>query len=633
MNPYGFIKVAAAVPEVKVADTTLHADVIVRLIEQAEGEGADIILFPELSLTAYSCGDLFLTDTLLRGAEAALCRISEATMGKKLVAVIGLPASDGQRLFNCAAVVQNGSVLGVVPKTHLPDYGEFYESRWFCSGSAADQKDITLCGKKVPFGQMIFDAGQYKFGIEICEDLWAGNPPSATLTRQGADIILNLSASNCVVGKKKYRNMLVESRSYTSHCGYVFVSSGPGESTTDTVYSGHVLAAENGSIILDKQNFTFESCLYYTEVDVERIRADRRRLGTFEGISNSPQMPVVTVASPMVSQRPLVRSISPQPFVPMNENRDERFSEIYDILSMSLAKRIRHTGAKTAVIGISGGLDSTLALLVAAKAMDILKRSRTDILAVTMPGFGTTGRTLQNAKSLMSLLGTTMQEISICDACLQHFKDIGHDPQKTDVTYENTQARERTQILMDLANQSGGLVIGTGDLSELALGWATYAGDHISMYGVNGGVPKTLIRYLVDWVGRDAENSELKAVIDSVLDTPVSPELLPVDEDGKIAQKTEEILGDYILHDFFLYYFVRFGFTPEKIFYLATHAFNGAYNEEEIKRALDVFFKRFFQSQFKRSCLPDGPKIGSVTLSPRADFKMPSDASGNIWLS
>lgn len=633
MNQYGMIKIAAAVPQIKVADPTFNAAEALSLIRQAENCGADILVFPELSLTAYTCGDLFMHSALQTGSEQALSMLLAATKDTALVVVVGLPVTDGLHLYNSAAVLQGGIIRGVVPKSYIPNYGEFYESRWFHPGSEAICNDITLCGQQVPFGQMIFANSQTALAVEICEDLWVSEPPSAALTLQGAEIMLNLSASNAVIGKRKYRKMLVQNRSFTSHCAYLYVSAGPGESTTDTVYCGHVLAAENGGVILDQQDMQFESALYCTEIDLERIQADRKRLSTFTTKDTQEVIRKINIDPFPIRDLDLTRSFSPQPFVPTAPaGRDERFAEICHILSTALAKRLRHTGAKTAVIGISGGLDSTLALLITARAMDILKKPRTDILAVTMPGFGTTGRTLQNAQKLMALLGTTSREISIRDACLQHFKDIGHDPAVTDVTYENTQARERTQILMDLANQSGGLVIGTGDLSELALGWATYAGDHISMYGVNAGVPKTLVRHLVDWIGRDEGRADIQAVLADVLETPVSPELLPTDDDGTIAQKTEEILGDYILHDFFLYYFLRFGFTKEKILYLACQAFKGAYEEADIRRALTTFIRRFFQNQFKRSCLPDGPKIGSVTLSPRSDFRMPSDASCDLWL-
>lgn len=631
MNRFDFVRVAAAVPELTVADPNANAAEIIKLFREAANEQADIILFPELSVTGYTCADLFMNETLIAGAEAATAQILAATVGHKALAVIGLPIASGHRLYNCAALLQNGVVLGVVPKAYIPNYGEFYEQRWFSPAHEATAQTITLCGQTVPFGTLIFNNGQLRLAVEVCEDLWVSNPPSADLTLEGAEIILNPSASNAVIGKQKYRRLLVQQRSFSSHCAYIYTSAGAGESTTDTVYCGHTLAAENGAVLTDEQNLCFESTLCYTDIDLGRIRADRKKLNTF--IAKKQTATEVSFAPFSTDELTLKRHFSPQPFIPAaGAGRDARFEEIYGILSTALAKRLQHAHAKTAVIGISGGLDSTLALLITARAMDILKKPRTDILAVTMPGFGTTGRTLQNAQKLMRLLGTTQREISIKAACLQHFKDIGHDPAITDVTYENTQARERTQILMDLANQVGGLVIGTGDLSELALGWATYAGDHISMYGVNAGVPKTLVRHLVDWIGRNSQNSEITTTLQDVLETPVSPELLPTDGKDEIAQKTEEILGDYILHDFFLYYFLRFGYSPQKILYLACHAFNGTYDKAHIQGVLKTFIKRFFQNQFKRSCLPDGPKIGSVTLSPRADFRMPSDASAALWL-
>ena len=631
MNPYSFIKVSTAVPALKVAAPADNVREMIVMMEQAKVAGSDILLFPELSVTGYSCGDLFYQESLLAGAQKALLSLVRASAGSNMVTVVGLPVSDGQHLYNCAAILQNGKICGVVPKMHLPNYGEFSELRWFTGGKNAPA-EITLCGEKVPFGLQVFDSGNCRFAVEICEDLWVANPPSASLGLSGAELILNLSASSAVVGAFQSQKLLVESRSVTSCCGYVYVAAGPGESTTDAVYAGRALAAEKGKLLLDEKVFDFESHLYHTEIDLERIRADRRRNNLFTMDAATEQVKKTSLAAFDVSERALERKISPSPFVPADtEEQKKRFDNIYEVQAVSLAKRLSHAHAKTAVIGISGGLDSTLALLVVARAMDILKRPRTDILAVTMPGFGTTGKTLQNAKKLMELLGTDIREIPIADACLQHFKDIGHDPADLDVTYENTQARERTQILMDLANATGGMVIGTGDLSELALGWATYAGDHISMYGVNAGVPKTLIRHLVDRIGKKMNQPEIDAVIQDVLETPVSPELLPMDSEGKIAQKTEEILGDYILHDFFLYYFIRYGFSPDKLLFLAKHAFGGTYQEEDIKKALDLFIKRFFQNQFKRSCLPDGPKIGSVSLSPRTDLKMPSDASSALW--
>ncbi|MBR5236236.1 MAG: NAD(+) synthase [Clostridia bacterium] len=630
MNQHGFLKVAMAVPKVKIADPHENVNEIVSLTKTAVENGADLVLFPELSLTAYSCGDLFLHSSLLLGAEQALAKLLSATKKVSALVVVGMPVSDNRCAYNASVIIQNGTICGVVPKYNIPNYGEYSEGRWFASGMAATSNEITLCGQKVPFGQMIFKNDQAAIGVEICEDLMVSNSPSGNLSLYGAEVICNLSASNAVVGKRNTRKMLVQNRSFLSHCAYVYTSAGPSESTTDTVYSGHVLVAENGALLLDEQDMQFESALYYTDIDIECIQGDRKRLNTFT--ASKEDILTVELRPFPVKDVCLSRAIPSHPFVPEDvQSKNERFSEIYQTLATALARRLMHTKAKTAVIGISGGLDSTLALLVAAHAMDILKRPRTDILALTMPGFGTTDRTLQNAKKLMDHLGTTSREISIADACLQHFKDIGHDPKVTDVTYENTQARERTQILMDVANQTGGLVIGTGDLSELALGWATYAGDHISMYGVNAGVPKTLVRHLVDWIAQNKYEGEIKTVLADVLDTPVSPELLPANEQT-IAQKTEEIIGNYELHDFFLYYFLRFGFSKEKILYLATCAFGDKYNSDSIEKVLTTFLRRFFQNQFKRSCLPDGPKIGSVSLSPRTDLHLPSDASADLWL-
>ncbi len=630
MNQHGFLKVALAVPKVTIANPIENANEAISLTLKAAENGADLVLFPELSLTAYSCGDLFLHSSLLQGAQQALEKLLKATKKIASVVVVGMPVSDNRCVYNAAVIVQNGQICGVVPKYNIPNYGEYSEGRWFASGATATQNEITLCGQTVPFGQLIFKNNQAVIAVEVCEDMMVSNPPSGKLALHGAEIICNLSASNAVVGKRNNRKMLVQNRSFLSHCAYVFTSAGPSESTTDTVYSGHVLAAENGAVLLDEQDMQFESALYYTDIDIERIQGDRKRLNTFA----APEQGIVSVELRPFSVQDvsLSRTIPAHPFVPADEQtKNERFDEIYQTLAIALARRLMHTKAKTAVIGISGGLDSTLALLVATRAMDLLKRPRTDILALTMPGFGTTDRTLQNAKKLMDFLGTTSREISIADACLQHFKDIGHNAYVTDVTYENTQARERTQILMDVANQTGGLVIGTGDLSELALGWATYAGDHISMYGVNAGVPKTLVRHLVKWIAENMYEGEIKAVLADVLDTPVSPELLPANEQT-IAQKTEEIIGDYELHDFFLYYFLRFGFSKEKIRYLAACAFGNQYKTDYIESVLTTFLRRFFQNQFTRSCLPDGPKIGSVSLSPRTDLHMPSDASADLWL-
>lgn len=628
MKQYGFIRVAAATPLSRVGDTRYNAEQAVSLIRKAHSKGASLILFPELSITAYSCGDLLLTSTLLRGAEQAVQTILDETKELEITSVVGLPVSDGTRLCNCAAVLSMGKILGIVPKTNLPNYGEFYEARWFSPAGELRTDSVVLCGQQVPLcDRQLFVLGDAKIGIEICEDLWVNSPPSEELTAAGADIICNLSASNAVIGKRGYRTMLVKQRSFSSHCAYLLASAGITESTTDTLYCGHILIAENGSVLTDQVQDDFTEQLVFADIDLERLRADRRKMTT----SPPGEWAEETELPHRVQPFTLERQFSKTPFVPSSSRgKDERMEEIYSIQSLSLAKRLRHTGLKHPVIGISGGLDSTLALLVTVRAMDKLGLARSNVIGITMPGFGTSSRTLTNSQRLMAALGITSRQIDITQACLKHFEDIGHDPSVHDVTYENVQARERTQILLDIANKNGGLVVGTGDLSELALGWATYAGDHISMYGVNAGVPKTLVRHVVGWTGK-SYGGEIEEILNDILDTPVSPELLPT-KDGEIAQKTEEIIGDYILHDFFLYYFIRFGFSFDKIFFLARHAFGDDYSQEQIKTCLTTFVRRFFSQQFKRSCLPDGPKIGSVTLSPRADWRMPSDSSSSLWL-
>lgn len=632
---YGFARVAAAVPMCSVADVKNNCAEIVKLIKESFENKAHVVVFPELSITGYSCGDLFFSKTLQDASFEGVSYILESTTNLDIISIVGLPIYDGAHLLNCAAVLHKGKILGIVPKTYIPNYGEFYENRWFFSGEKSILSEIEICGQTVPLSSnIIFNCGELKIAVEICEDMWVATPPSSMHALHGANIIFNLSATNSVIGKSSYRRMLVKQRSFTSHCGYVFVSAGVGESTTDTLYSGHAIIAENGSLLVDEMQLSFDSKIFYTEIDLDRLESDRKKRTTFDSILlTKNKYSTIKVDFEGNNIDSLIRNISRFPFVPRSTaDKNERMDEIYNILAFSLAKRLRHTKIKSPVIGVSGGLDSTLALLIVVRAMDILKLPREDVIAVTMPGFGTTERTLKNAKQLMMHLGVTTREISIVDACKQHFIDIGHDINNTDVTYENTQARERTQILMDIANQSNGLVIGTGDLSELALGWATYAGDHISMYGVNSGVPKTLVRHLVSWIGESVLEGVVKNIIIDILDTPVSPELLPTDDEGKIAQKTEEILGDYVLHDFFLYYFIRFGFTPKKMLFLAKIAFDGKYDEVYIKNCMKTFLTRFFNHQFKRSCMPDGPKIGSITLSPRTDWRMPSDAQVKIWL-
>lgn len=634
MINHGFVKVASAIPVCSVGDVDFNCKEIVRLIKSAYARGAQAIVFPELCITGYSCADLLLSSTLIEGSLKGISHILNETKDLDIISIVGLPIFDGAHLLNCAAVLHMGKVLGIVPKTYIPNYSEFYEGRWFVSGERSNVEELSICGQKVPFGaNIIFDCGNFKFAVEICEDMWVATPPSIFHSLNGAQIIFNLSATNAVTGKSGYRNTIIKQRSYSSHCAYVFVSAGISESTTDTLYSANTIVGENGSILLNETNLSFESKIYCCEIDIDRINSDRRKRNTFDSFVK-PQKPyrhIVMDTKPQKLEK-LERKIPAHPFVPKRSaNYDMRMQEVYNILSFSLAKRLKHTNTKNPVIGISGGLDSTLALLITVQAMDILSLPRDGVVAVTMPGFGTTPRTLENARKLMEHLGVSSREISIVDACRQHFKDIGHDENKTDVTYENAQARERTQILMDIANQVGGLVIGTGDLSEIALGWSTYGGDHLSMYGVNSGVPKTLVRHLTAWIGESKLQGEVQKVVDDILATPVSPELLPA-TDGKTTQKTEDIIGDYALHDFFLYYFVRFGFSPEKILFLAENAFEGTYSKESIKKVLAVFLRRFFANQFKRNCMPDGPKVGSVSLSPRADWRMPSDAVADQWL-
>ena len=586
------------------------------------------------TLTGYTCGDLFLQDTLLCGAEEGLQTILEATRNLDMVTVLGLPVRCkwDNKLYNCAAVIQSGEILGLVPKTYLPNYGEFYEQRWFASGAGVETS-VDLCGETVDMDAAGLFACEtvpnLVLGVEICEDLWATEPPSARLARGGATVILNLSASNELVGKSGYRRNLVVGQSGRLVCGYVYADAGEGESTTDLVFTGHNMIAENGALLAERR---FATGLTISEIDVDRLAYERRRMTTFNG-QRQADLWRASFSLPLEETR-LTRAVSPAPFVPADaEDRAERCNEILKIAALGLKKRLEHTGARTAVVGLSGGLDSTLAILITAVAMKLLDRPASDIIAVTMPCFGTTDRTRDNAVELAERLGATLKRIDIGSAVKVHFKDIGQSMEDHSVTFENGQARERTQVLMDIANQNGGLVIGTGDLSELALGWATYNGDHMSMYGVNAGIPKTLVRHLVAFVSDDkgSEDPRLSAVLDDILDTPVSPELLPAIE-GKISQKTEDLVGPYELHDFFLYYAIRWGFPPRKVFRLAEHALGRTYDRATILKWLNSFYRRFFTQQFKRSCLPDGPKVGSVTLSPRGDWRMPSDAVAALWL-
>lgn len=637
MNHFGFVKVAAGIPLVRVGEPAHNAAQLEALIREAAAQGAQVVVFPELSVTGYTCGDLFLKPFLAQAAERVLGALLRRTESLDVVFLVGLPVVVGNVLLNAAAVCFRGEILGVIPKTYLPNYKEFYEQRWFASSLEWGGGEVELCGQPVPAGtDLLFEAAGMKFGVELCEDLWAVVPPSSRAVLQGADVIFNLSASNALAGKHAYVRELVAQQSARGLCGYVYASCGFGESTTDVVFGGNALIYENGTPLAFSERFSMQAQLITGEIDVERLRAERLTNSTFRQDAAFEAAEPYEVIESGLAPLPvthLTRSIAPLPFVPKGSRLDENCQEIFNIQTTGLATRLLHAHAKTAVIGVSGGLDSTLALLVCAKTFDKLGLSRKGIIGVTMPGFGTTDRTYQNAQVMMKSLGITWREVDIKKACRQHFADIGHDEKVKDVTYENVQARERTQILMDVANQTGGIVIGTGDLSELALGWATYNGDHMSMYGVNAGVPKTLVRSLVLWAARHETNKKTKAVLEDIADTPISPELLPADKHGKIAQKTEDLVGPYELHDFFLFYFLRYGFGPGKIYFLAKQAFEKKFSAAVIKKWLKVFFRRFFAQQFKRSCLPDGPKVGAVALSPRGDWRMPSDASADAWLA
>ena len=629
----GFIKVAAGTPEIRVADCAYNARQCIALIREAQGQGVKVLALPELCLTGYTCGDLFFQDTLLRGAEDVLGQMLEATRPVDMLVALGLPVRAEGKLYNCAAVLCRGELLGLVPKTCLPNYGEFYEKRWFEPGPEEEFLSLTLCGQEVFLGKRhLFRCDTLPdlvVGVEICEDLWAPAPPSVELARKGATVILNLSASNELVGKADYRRSLVTGQSARLMCGYVYADAGEGESTTDVVFTGHNMIAENGTLLAERR---FATGLTVSEIDVDRLIHDRRRTNTFTFGKEPPEIWRCGFTLPVEETR-LTRYVSPSPFVPEDAaGRAERCEEILRIASLGLKKRLEHTGAKTAVVGLSGGLDSTLALLITALAMGMLNRPASDIVAVTMPCFGTTARTKSNAELLAERMGATLKIIDISQAVRRHFTDIGQSMENHDVTFENGQARERTQVLMDIANQTGGLVIGTGDLSELALGWCTYNGDHMSNYAVNCSIPKTLVRHLVAYLARDnAEKDEaLHDVLEDILDTPVSPELLPAVQ-GEISQRTEDLVGPYELHDFFLYYMLRWGFPPRKIYRLALYALGKTYTPDVILKWLKTFYRRFFSQQFKRSCLPDGPKVGSAALSPRGDWRMPSDASAALW--
>ena len=632
---HGLIKVAAAIPGVRVADVDYNVQQIESFIAQAEGKGVEIVVFPELSLTGYTCQDLFRQQLLLDKSEGALLTLLDFTRKLDIISIIGMPVRIGSLLYNCAVVIQSGTLLGVVPKTYLPNYNEFYEKRWFASAADLMPQEIYLAGSpiKVSNEPIVFrTVDGVGFGIEICEDVWTPLPPSNNLALAGADIIFNLSATDELLCKHTYLCSLLAQQSARMMCGYVYSSCGFGESTQDVVYGGNAMIFENGHLIGKSERFSMEPQLQIQQIDVDCLRSDRQNNTTFRTAQDGATSRVIYAKT--VNDRPfeIIRDVNSHPFIPAEENMTADCEEILNIQTMGLCRRLEHTHCDKAVVGISGGLDSTLALLVVVRAFDKLGLSRKGIVGITMPGFGTTDRTHDNAVNLMTSLGISQREISIAKSVTQHFEDIGHDIKNHDVTYENSQARERTQILMDVANQVGGMVIGTGDLSELALGWCTYNGDHMSMYGVNAGVPKTLVQYLIRYIAQLPAFAKQRDTLIDVVDTPISPELTPADEQGNIQQKTEDLVGPYELHDFFLYQMLRWGHRPSKIFLLAQRAFSGRYDDEVIRHWLTTFCRRFFNQQFKRSCLPDGPKVGSISLSPRGDWRMPSDASSALWL-
>lgn len=652
---YGYIKVASAIPNVKVGDCHYNLQEIEQTIVRAEGQHVEVIVFPELSITGYTCQDLFRQQLLLDASEQAVVMLMDFTRQLDIISIVGVPVQVGAILLNCAAVIQKGELLAIIPKTYLPNYNEFYEKRWFASLQDLHTTEVIYAGSRVtvsPQPTIFHTYTGATFGVELCEDVWAPEPPSTKLTLAGADIVFNLSASDELIGKHTYLCQLLSQQSARTMSGYVYSSSGFGESTQDVVYGGNALIYENGQCIAESERFSFQPQMVVSQIDYEKLRAERRNNTTFvnaqrTGYDEGEIRHINCHSITTDTDFSLMREVSPTPFIPKSDDMKASCEEIFNIQVAGLAKRLSHTGCKNVILGISGGLDSTLALLVCIRTFDKLNLSRKGIVGVTMPGFGTTDRTYTNAINLMKSLGVTIREINIRKACVQHFEDIGHDIAIHDVTYENSQARERTQILMDLSNQLSGLVIGTGDLSELALGWATYNGDHMSMYGVNVSIPKTLIRYLVQYVAESPSRvgvttGELddmaRTTLLDVINTPISPELIPADSEGNISQKTEDLVGPYVLHDFFLYYFLRCGFKPAKILMLAKQAFTSPdaeyhYEEETIKKWLQTFLRRFFSQQFKRSCLPDGPKVGSVSLSPRGDWRMASDATSSLWIN
>lgn len=636
MNNFGYIKVAATIPSVKVADCRYNTERIIANIEDAAARGIRIISFPELCITSYTCGDLFLHPTLLRESEEALARIADATMALPIVAIVGLPVTVGNAVYNCAAVVAQGEIAGLIPKCYTPNYSEFSEDRWFASGRDTQGEYLeNFAGRGALFGRdQLFELNGIRFGVEICEDVWTPAPPSTQQALSGAKLIFNLSASPEVIGKHDTLRHIVSQHSMRTHTAYVYVSSGFGESSADVVFAGNSFIAENGTLLAKGKRYEIDERTIVADVDIESLQNSRTRSNTYTSDYPMPEYYINKIEIEWEKEYPLDRVIDAMPFVPSTETeRNKRCEEIFAIQTLGLAKRLDHTACKCAVIGISGGLDSTLALLVTVNAFDRLGLDRKGIVGITMPGFGTTDRTYNNAVSLVNELGVSFREIPIAEACRQHFSDIGLPEGDRSVAYENAQARERTQILMDIANMMGGMVIGTGDMSELALGWATYNGDHMSMYSVNASVPKTLIRHLVEWYADKLATSEAGKTLYDIVATPVSPELLPADEKGDIAQRTEDLVGPYELHDFFLYNFVKQGFSPTKILYLAEIAFDKKYDRQTILHWLRIFFHRFFAQQFKRSAMPDGPKVGNISLSARADWRMPSDASAALWLA
>jgi NAD+ synthase (glutamine-hydrolysing) len=635
MNNMNFCRVAAANINLKVADCTHNKSKLLEKINEARDKEVEIIAFPELSITGYTCGDLFFQRLLLKESENAVKDIVELTSNMDMLIAIGAPVEFGHKLYNCAVIINRGKIIAVIPKTYLPNYNEFYEQRWFHSGAGIKGHEIDYCGFKAPFGTDVLLKCQNNpdliVGVEICEDLWSTIPPSSFMSMAGATLILNLSASNDLIGKSQYRRDLVVNQSARCISAYAYASAGYGESTTDLVFGGHCLIAENGKLLEESERYLLQESMIFADIDLDIISHERKKINTFESNNHNEYREVPFLAYRKHGQTQ--RKYQKQPFVPQDDNEvQKRCEEIFSIQTIGLAKRIQHIGSKSMLIGVSGGLDSTLALLVCVKTCEKLGLDKKTVRAVTMPGFGTTDRTYNNAVGLIESLGVDCREISIEEACRLHFRDIGHDVNVRDVTYENTQARERTQILMDLANMHEGIVVGTGDLSELAMGWATYNGDHMSMYGVNSGIPKTLIRYVVKWVSENQFSGETRKILIDILDTPVSPELLPPDSEGKIAQKTEDLLGPYELHDFFLYHTVRNGMSPSKLFCIAKMTFEDLYTGEYIYDMLRRFYWRFITQQFKRSCLPDGPKVGTVCLSPRGDWRMPSDVSVKLWM-